>query len=236
MLVERAGKVLEIDWKDFPSLPKWFVTPRALVKVLVSKPLCPGRLISRKRRNPTWVYFKYEHLKTFCYDCGTLEHDQAHCQSDSPVTPNLYGPWLIFDNQSDLTPPQVSATPTETPTTASDTYSPDGSDNSPHVNAAKGMYYRRLPDFSIVEDPEKAADTTDFLLYRGHVTPYTSRKEMGWERPTQFINTDSIFSGLVDLQDNIQAQFSSSDSPNKSLNTGPVKTQAYHSTSAQRSA
>ncbi|PKI36161.1 hypothetical protein CRG98_043460 [Punica granatum] len=35
-LAKRAGKVLEIDWKDTPSLPKWYVTPRVLVKVPVT--------------------------------------------------------------------------------------------------------------------------------------------------------------------------------------------------------
>ncbi|PKI68285.1 hypothetical protein CRG98_011315 [Punica granatum] len=98
---------------------------RALVKVLISKPLWLGRFISRKRGKPTWVYFKYEYLKTFCYDYSTLRHNQAHCQSYVPITPNLYGPWLRFDNQSDLTPPQVSATQIETPAAASETYSPE---------------------------------------------------------------------------------------------------------------
>ncbi|PKI45648.1 hypothetical protein CRG98_033964 [Punica granatum] len=74
-----------------------------------------------KNGKATWVYFKYEHLKTFCYNCGILGHDQSHYMSDSPATLNLYGPWLHFDNQFDIPPPQVSANPTPslTPTPAS---------------------------------------------------------------------------------------------------------------------
>ncbi|PKI34310.1 hypothetical protein CRG98_045308 [Punica granatum] len=91
-LAEKAWKVIEIDWKDTPSLSKWYVTPRALVRVPVATPLCPGNLINRKNGTPTWVYFKYEHLKTFCYDCGILGHEQSHCASETPAPPNLYGP------------------------------------------------------------------------------------------------------------------------------------------------
>ncbi|PKI35497.1 hypothetical protein CRG98_044120 [Punica granatum] len=106
-LAEKARKVLEIDWKDTPSLLKWYVTPRALVQVPVSNPLCPGRRINRKKGNPTWVFFKYEYLKTLCYDCGILGHDQAHCTSETPAPLNLYGSWLRFDNQMDILPPQA---------------------------------------------------------------------------------------------------------------------------------
>ncbi|PKI36128.1 hypothetical protein CRG98_043480 [Punica granatum] len=110
-LAEFAGNVIEIDWKDTPTLPKWYVTPRALVRVPVAQPLCPGQFINRKSSSATWVCFKYEHLKTFCYDCGLLGHDQNHCTSDLPAPPNLYGPWLHFDNQTDIPPPLITATP-----------------------------------------------------------------------------------------------------------------------------
>ncbi|PKI78586.1 hypothetical protein CRG98_000963 [Punica granatum] len=96
-LAERARQVIDIDWKDSPSFPKWYVTPRALIKIPVAKPLCLGRLFNWKSGALTWVYFKYEHLKTFCYDCGILGHDQAHCASETSPNPNLYGPWLRFD-------------------------------------------------------------------------------------------------------------------------------------------
>ncbi|PKI73958.1 hypothetical protein CRG98_005651 [Punica granatum] len=96
-------------------LPKWYATPRALVKVLVSKPLCPGHLIRWKNGVTTWVFFKFEHLKTFCYDSGTLRHDQAHCTSDSPTSPNLYGLWLRFDLQSNLLPWQTLSDTAATP-------------------------------------------------------------------------------------------------------------------------
>ncbi|PKI63802.1 hypothetical protein CRG98_015786 [Punica granatum] len=90
-LAGKAGKVLQIDWKDSPSLPKWYVTSRALVKISVTKPLCPGRFINRRSGPATWVFFKYEHLKTFCYDCGTLGHDQSHCDLESPAPQTSMG-------------------------------------------------------------------------------------------------------------------------------------------------
>ncbi|PKI36028.1 hypothetical protein CRG98_043603 [Punica granatum] len=115
-LAEKAGKVIEIDWKDTPTLSKWYVTPRALVRVPVATPLCPGKLINRKNGTSTWVYFKYEHVKTSCYDCGILGHEQSHCASETPEPPNLYGPWLRFDNQMDLPPPlAITAQPLPEP-------------------------------------------------------------------------------------------------------------------------
>ncbi|PKI38346.1 hypothetical protein CRG98_041257 [Punica granatum] len=123
-LAEKASKVLEIDWKDTQSLSKWYITPRALVQVPVNNPLCPGRRINRKNRTPTWVFFKYEYLKTFCYDCSILGHDQAHCSLETPAPLNLHGPWLRFDNQTDILRPQVIETPPLLPTTPTKPSSP----------------------------------------------------------------------------------------------------------------
>ncbi|PKI39979.1 hypothetical protein CRG98_039642 [Punica granatum] len=117
-------------WSDSETLPKCYVTPRALVKVPITQPLYPGLLIRRKNSVATWVFFKYEHLKTFCYDCGTIGHNQAHCTSEAPVTLDLYGPWLQFDLQADLLPPQLAKEPTATPSSPmpkpiSATYKPE---------------------------------------------------------------------------------------------------------------
>ncbi|OWM68437.1 hypothetical protein CDL15_Pgr026981 [Punica granatum] len=72
-----------------------------------------------------------EHLKTLCYHCGILGHYQTHRTSELPVTPNFYGPWLRFDSQSDLPPPQVSADLTETPAPVWATHHPDTETPSP---------------------------------------------------------------------------------------------------------
>ncbi|PKI61282.1 hypothetical protein CRG98_018346 [Punica granatum] len=76
-LTGRAGEVLEIDWKDMPSLSKCL-----------------------------------------------LGHDQAHCSSESPAPPNLYGPWLRFDNQNDLPPPPFTA-PSSPPSPSPPPQSPE---------------------------------------------------------------------------------------------------------------
>ncbi|OWM80426.1 hypothetical protein CDL15_Pgr019706 [Punica granatum] len=51
-----------------------------------------------------------------------------------------------------------------------------------------------------VVDPD-----SDLLLHRGQVTPYNIRKELGWDRTSHILNTNSVYSGLVDLQDNLEA-------------------------------
>ncbi|PKI70039.1 hypothetical protein CRG98_009502 [Punica granatum] len=133
-LAERAGKVLEIDWKDTPYLPKWYVTLRALVQIPVAMPLCPRRRINWKNGTSTWVFFKYEYLKTFCYDYGILGHDQAHCTSETPEPLNLYGLWLHFDNQTDLLPPQITANPQMTTTNSFPTQYSESKPPSPTGN------------------------------------------------------------------------------------------------------
>lgn len=55
----KIGDVLEVKWGD-PVIPKWFSTPRVLVKVKVLEPICPGFSLRRKNGTRTWVSFKYE--------------------------------------------------------------------------------------------------------------------------------------------------------------------------------
>ncbi|PKI54332.1 hypothetical protein CRG98_025268 [Punica granatum] len=101
--------------KNKGSIPKWFVTPRALVKVPTTKPLCPDTFIARKNNTASWVHFKYENLATFCYDCGALGHEQGNSNSEQPINPDRYGPWLCFDPKNDLPPPHVAAIPDDSP-------------------------------------------------------------------------------------------------------------------------
>ncbi|OWM74246.1 hypothetical protein CDL15_Pgr008560 [Punica granatum] len=45
---------------------------------------------------------------------------------------------------------------------------------------------------------------------------------MGWDRTAHFLNTDSVYSGLIDLQGNLEAQSSYWTSPRRSPFLGPV--------------
>ncbi|PKI46655.1 hypothetical protein CRG98_032997 [Punica granatum] len=233
-LAERAGKVLEIDWKDTPTLPKWYVTPRALVQVPVTRPLCPGRRINRKNGSPTWVFFIYEYLKTFCYDCEILGHDQTHCTSEITAPLNLYGPWLRFDNQTDLLPPQIETSETPTPPAhypdqdpssptarkgaipqeiehhisfnqsgETDLHSRD-SDNTSPFNASKEKNSAQTRQILTVADSKgKKADSSESSFIRRSCeegTCFPGRKGIGKPSRT-FIQTDSMFSGLMANQE-----------------------------------
>ncbi|PKI45618.1 hypothetical protein CRG98_033934 [Punica granatum] len=138
-LAQQAGTVIEIDWKNKGSTPKWFVTPQALVRVPTTKPLCHGYLIARRNNSASWVHFKYENLATFCYDCGALGHEQRNCSSNLAITPDKFGPWLRFDLKNDIPPPQVAAVLETASISPSTTYCPPplnpiGSSRTPHCS------------------------------------------------------------------------------------------------------
>ncbi|PKI47069.1 hypothetical protein CRG98_032545 [Punica granatum] len=156
-LAKQAGSVVQVDWKNKGSVPKWFVTPRALVKVPTTKPMCPGYLIARGNNSASWVYFKYEKLATFCYDCGTLGHEQGNCSSYQPIIPDKYGPWLRHDPKNDLPPPQVSAVPDSpppnTPSGVTET-EPNCSPHTPYLSPKplthRGDTAPKKPKFKII--------------------------------------------------------------------------------------
>lgn len=110
--VEKIGEVLLVEWK-YTQIPKGFSIPKALVKVKVSEPLCPGFQLKRKNGEVTWVSFEYEKLYTFCYDCGLISHDRGAYSSKDPVDPELYGPWLKYNEKEDI-PASKMKSPTAT--------------------------------------------------------------------------------------------------------------------------
>ncbi|PKI36248.1 hypothetical protein CRG98_043360 [Punica granatum] len=216
-LVGKAGKALQIDWKDSPSLPKWYVTPRALVKILVTKSLYPGRFINRRSGPATWVFFKYEHLKTFCYDCGTIDHEQSHYDSESPAPPNLYGPWLRFDNQSDLLPPQMAEQLPLIGELANPQKSPvfDG-DNHPALTDANSPLTQYVDSTATVDveqptvgNPRRADHSRELdFLHRSDFCP--SPRKNSQASKIQPIFTNTIYSGLIEEQAQVEPHFQSS--------------------------
>ena len=71
---------------------------RVRVMVDISKPLCPGRVISLESGRELWVSFKYECLPNLCYWCGCLTHTNRDCdlwiESEGTLQPKSqqYGP------------------------------------------------------------------------------------------------------------------------------------------------
>lgn len=105
MVAAKAGEVLEVEWKE-ATTPQWLSVPKALIKVRVNAPLVPGFRMKSSNGKKLRIYFKYEKLFTFCYDCGILGHDQGLCKWEGSIEPNKYGPWLRYDENADLPPPE----------------------------------------------------------------------------------------------------------------------------------
>jgi hypothetical protein len=74
---------------------------RIRVDIDISLPLFRGKILEGVDGSPFWVDFQYEHLPTFCYQCGLLGHGGSEFivgrgLSDKMVdgASDLYGSWL----------------------------------------------------------------------------------------------------------------------------------------------
>ena len=52
---------------------------RVWVTLVITLPLCRGRLMTLVNSTKSWVSFKYERLSNLCYWCGRLNQDDKHC-------------------------------------------------------------------------------------------------------------------------------------------------------------
>lgn len=66
-------EVIEVDVAE--KGVQWSKCLRMRVKVDVAKKLVRGKKITIEGDEERWVYFKYERLPNFCYNCGLLSHD-----------------------------------------------------------------------------------------------------------------------------------------------------------------
>lgn len=79
---------------------QWGKCLRVRVKVDVTKKLVWGKKITIKGDEGRWVYFKYERLPNFYYNCGLLSHDLKDCTEVQGSGKQLdqgklqYGAWL----------------------------------------------------------------------------------------------------------------------------------------------
>ncbi|KAI8027045.1 hypothetical protein LOK49_LG02G00268 [Camellia lanceoleosa] len=80
----RIGQLVEIEApSDGLLIHRNFL--RLRVEVDVSKPLLQGFILYRRDSsgpvgNGLKVYYKYERLSEFCYDCGCIRHDKLACK------------------------------------------------------------------------------------------------------------------------------------------------------------
>ena len=93
----KIGRVLEVDKRAMQADQAKFL--RIIVEVQIDKPLRRGGgggNVKNDEGGRFWVDFRYERLRTFCYRCGILGHDEKHCQASSleQLSGRQYGEWL----------------------------------------------------------------------------------------------------------------------------------------------
>ncbi|KAL7212868.1 hypothetical protein ACSBR2_015544 [Camellia fascicularis] len=94
----RIGRLLEFEaLSDGPLLHRSFL--RLRVEVDVTKPLLQGFVLRHRGdsgpgNDGIKVYYKYEKLTEFCYDCGRIGHDKQACKfvSRKEGLSSSYGP------------------------------------------------------------------------------------------------------------------------------------------------
>ncbi|KAI8011283.1 hypothetical protein LOK49_LG06G00979 [Camellia lanceoleosa] len=94
----RIGRLMEIEALSDGPLLHWSFL-RLRVEVDVTKPLLQGFVLHRRGGtrpgdDGVKVYYKYEKLSEFCYDCGSIRHDKQSCKFVSRETglSSGYGP------------------------------------------------------------------------------------------------------------------------------------------------
>ena len=69
---------------------------RIRVNIPIDKPLRRCGTVVNPEGEETSVFFRYERLLIFCYQCGVIGHDDRHCPSQRSQSndPFQYGDWL----------------------------------------------------------------------------------------------------------------------------------------------
>ncbi|PKI49424.1 hypothetical protein CRG98_030194 [Punica granatum] len=178
-LAARAGEVLEIDWKDTPSLPKWYVTPRALVSWSLSR--SPYAPVSTERTElqpgPTSSMSTSELSSTIAAYWGTIKLT-AHL---NPLHPQIY-----MENSKAPLPDDCD------------------NDNSMQSQTASGRFAaQKLLTVGVQKGKEADCADSSFLR-RGNFDP---RRRAPTEAYAVPISTDTLYSGLIDDQAQAEAQF-----------------------------
>ena len=70
------------------------------VCVNATKKMVKGKKVTIEGREARWVFFKYEWLPNFCYQCGRLDHGVKECTEKAGMENRAgkegmqYGAWL----------------------------------------------------------------------------------------------------------------------------------------------
>lgn len=73
----KIGMVLDIDVHEKGVQWGKFLTVR--IRFDATKKLVKGKRVTIEGRESRWVFFKYERLPNFCYQCGMLDHGEKDC-------------------------------------------------------------------------------------------------------------------------------------------------------------
>ncbi|CAL1378174.1 unnamed protein product [Linum trigynum] len=101
------GRVLEAGVFSCTDTNQKFIKVKTLLDF--SKPLRSQIMASNEETGGFWIRFKYEHLPSFCYNCGRVGHYRQGCTFDPPSRQEKYGPHMstkkmgrkIFEGDAD---------------------------------------------------------------------------------------------------------------------------------------
>ncbi|XP_050278090.1 uncharacterized protein LOC126719598 [Quercus robur] len=94
----KIGKVLEVDVPE--KGVQWGKFLRVRIRFDATTQLIRGKKVSIEGGEGRWIFFKYERLPNFCYQCGRLDHGEKDCperkdeENHGDEERKQYGAWL----------------------------------------------------------------------------------------------------------------------------------------------
>ncbi|CAL1412484.1 unnamed protein product [Linum trigynum] len=86
------GRVLEAGIFSCTDTTNTFIKVKTLIDF--SKPLRSQIWATNEETGSFWIRFKYEHLPSFCYNCGRVGHFRQNCMFDPPARKERFGPHM----------------------------------------------------------------------------------------------------------------------------------------------
>ena len=94
----KIGRVLDVDVPE--KGVQWGKYLRVRIRFDATKKLVRGKRVTIEGGESRWVFFKYERLPNFCYQCGRLDHGMKECKEIAGTENRAggeemqYGAWL----------------------------------------------------------------------------------------------------------------------------------------------
>ncbi|CAL1378533.1 unnamed protein product [Linum trigynum] len=92
MASSTLGRVLEAGVFTCNDNVNTFIKVKALIDF--SKPLRSQTMATNEETGEFWIRFKYEHLPSFCYNCGRVGHFRQDCSFDPSTMKERFGPHM----------------------------------------------------------------------------------------------------------------------------------------------